>query len=165
MLCPWWELIATAADPASSAAAAREILVAFAGSSSLQPSTMSRDPRDRFACRVVACHAFAVRIPTKREDRTLTLKPRFLTECTPESQNRRAACKRDGLASNVRTAKPHSTCRVSRWRISDSKFDLGATPLRWRFPCQALDVPVVARNKPLPCGRGCWVWSPKDSPM
>src|SRR5437667_11388665 len=124
---------------------------------------MWRDPRDLFACRVVACHAFAVQIPTKREDRTLTLKPRFSTECTTESQSRRAACKRDGLASNVRSVKPHSMCRVSLWRISDSNFDLRATPLRWRFPCQALDVPVVARNKPLLSDRGCWVCSPNDS--
>src|SRR5437867_6513573 len=104
---------------------------------------MWRDPGDLFACRVVTCHAFAVRIPTKREDRTRTLKPRFSTECTTESQSRRAACKRDGLASNVRTAKPRSRCRVSLWCPSDSNFDSGATPLRWRFPCQALDARVV----------------------
>jgi len=36
MLCPWWDLIATGANPVPSVAAAKGILVASAGSCSLQ---------------------------------------------------------------------------------------------------------------------------------
>src|SRR5439155_7899126 len=36
MLCPWWDLVATGANPVPSVVAAKEILVASAGSCSLQ---------------------------------------------------------------------------------------------------------------------------------
>src|SRR5881396_39013 len=115
---------------------------------------MSRVHRDRFAFPVVASLAFDVQIPTKRGGDTLTLKQRFLMECTTQSRNQRAACMHDALASSVRTATALSTRRVSLWHISHSRFDSERMPLILPFRCRALDVPVVARNKRLPSDRG-----------